>query len=191
MTRAFPLFATALITALAGAAAPAAAEGEWGALALSERTTGYGYAFDHESQEAATARAMAECARVAGDCRVHTTFRNTCLILAGSPDGPFGWAWGGAEATRAQRAIEQCRQRGAGRCRVVETVCTGTAGGPATPRNPVRGPDQPSAPPPGPPPSLTQPPAQPPPGPAATSPPPAPPPDVTRPPGAPTPLHRQ
>jgi len=174
--------AAVLIAALAGAAAPAAAENEWGALALSERSTAYGYSFDYDSQETASARALAECARNAGDCRVHTAFRNTCLVLAGSRDGPFGWAWGGSEATRAARAVEQCRQRGAIGCHVVETVCTGTAGAPATPRTPTaRGPATPPS----------QPPAQPT-GPAAVQPPPsAPPPGDTRPPGAPTPLHKQ
>jgi hypothetical protein len=116
------------------AAAPAHAERDWGALALSERSTAYGYAKDFDTQEGASERALAECAKNASDCRVHTAWRNTCLVLAGSVDGPFGWAWGAPERTRAQRALEQCRQRGAVNCKVVETVCAGTAGGPKTPR---------------------------------------------------------
>jgi hypothetical protein len=130
------------------AAAPALADGQWGALALSERSTAYGYAFDHDTQEAAAARALAECQKNAQDCRVHTTFRNTCLVLAGSVDGPFGWAWGAREASREQRAIEQCRQRGAVNCRVVERVCTGSAGGPRTPATPARTQEPPPAAPP-------------------------------------------
>ena len=54
-------------------------------------------------------------------------------MLAGSVDGPFGWAWGARTQSREQRALEQCRQRGAVNCKVVETICTGTAGGPRTP----------------------------------------------------------
>ena len=187
------------------AASPAWAEREWGAIALSERSTAYGYAQDFDSQEGASQRALAECSKNASDCRVHTAFRKTCLVLAGSVDGPFGWAWGAPERTRAQRALEQCRQRGAVNCKVVETICAGTAGGPPTPRTPAR---PTAAPPTTPPPSLTTPPATTTP-PAATTTPPAttppattPPPATTTPPastttpdtrtpGAPTPLHRQ
>jgi hypothetical protein len=178
--------------ALLIAAAPAHAEREWGALALSERSTAYGYAKDFDTQEGASERALAECAKNASDCRLHTAFRNTCLVLAGSVDGPFGWAWGAPANTRAQRALEQCRQRGAINCKVVETVCAGTAGGPATPRNPAaRTPAQPATPAATTPPAMTAPPA------AATPPaatPPAAvtaPPASTRAPGTPTPLHRQ
>jgi hypothetical protein len=168
----------AAAAALLIAAAPAHAEREWGALALSERSTAYGYAKDFDTQEGAAERALAECARNASDCRLHTAFRNTCLVLAGSVDGPFGWAWGAPANTRAQRALEQCRQRGAINCKVVETVCAGTAGGPATPRNPAaRTPARPATP------AATTPPATPP----ATTAPPA----STRTPGTPTPLHRQ
>ena len=152
--------------ALIVAAAPAHAERDWGALALSERSTAYGYARDFDTQEGAAARALAECAKNASDCRVHTAWRNTCLVLAGSIDGPFGWAWGAPERTRAERALAQCRQRGAVNCKVVETVCAGTAGGPPTPRTPAR------------------------PAPTATTPPAATPPAATTPPGSPTPLHK-
>ena len=51
MTRSFCLVATALIAAHGAAAAPAAVEGEWGALPLSERSTAYGYPYDFDSQE--------------------------------------------------------------------------------------------------------------------------------------------
>jgi hypothetical protein len=180
-----------IVAALVAAASPALAQREWGALALSERSTAYGYAQDYDSQEEASARALAECSKHAGDCRVHTAWRNTCLVLAGSIDGPFGWAWGAPERTRAQRAIEQCRQRGAINCKVVQTICAGTAGGPPTPRTPAR----PAA---APPPAVTPPAATAPPSPAPATTPPAattapsattPPPD-TRAPGTPTPLHR-
>lgn len=156
-------------------AAPALAEsGEWGALAISERSTAYGFSYDYETQEAATARALEECAKNARDCRVHTTFRNTCLVVAGSVDGPFGWAWGGREDTREQRAVDQCRQRGAGNCKVVQRICSGTAGGPRRAPPPRRT---------EPPPAAAPPPADAAPGTGA--------PPERRPPGAPLQLHRQ
>ena len=198
----------AAAAALFFAAAPARAEREWGALALSERSTAFGYARDYDTQEGASERAMAECAKNAGDCRLHTAWRNTCLVLAGSVDGPFGWAWGAPANTREQRALEQCRQRGAINCKIVETICAGTAGGPTTPRTPAaRAPARPAAPAAAPP--TTAPPATAAPPPAAATPatpappaasaPPAsatPPASVTAPPadprapGAPTPLHK-
>jgi len=177
-------FGAALIAGFAVAAAPAWAEREWGALALSERSTAYGYSQDFDTQEGASERALAECSKNAQDCRVHTAFRNTCLVLAGSIDGPFGWAWGAPERTRAQRALEQCRQRGAINCKVVETICSGTASGPKTP-GPARGAPRTTAPAPA---NTARPAATTP----ATSTPPAAttPPADTRTPGSPTPLHR-
>jgi hypothetical protein len=159
---------------LLASAAPALAQGQWGALALSERSTAYGYSFDYDTQEKASERALAECAKNASDCRVHTTFRNTCLVVAGSVDGPIGWAWGGREQTRDQRAVEQCRQRGAVNCKVVERICSGLARGTHAPRTPAQTQDAPPA----------APPAR-----GATPPAAAPPPD-TRTPGTPTQLHR-
>jgi len=156
---------------------PALAQGEWGALAIAERGTAYGYAYDFPTPEAASARALAECGKNAPDCRVHTTFRNTCMVVAGSIDGPMGWSWGGREASRAQRAIEQCHQRGAVNCKVVETVCSGTTGGPSASQGAMR--RQPAA---------KKAPAASTPGtttpPAASTPPP------TGTPGQPTPLHK-
>jgi serine/threonine-protein kinase len=176
LAAALPLLAASLV------AVPARAQGgEWGALAISEHSTAYGYSYDYPTQQAAADRALAECGRNARDCRVHTTFRNTCLVVAGSVDGPIGWAWGGRPETRDRRALDQCRQRGAVNCKVVQRVCSGTAGGPRmpAPRNP--------APP-------AEPPPQPAPAPPASSPPassPPPNPAPIRPaPGAPTPLHR-
>lgn len=178
----------ALVGALA-AVAPAQAEGQWGALALSERSTAYGYSFDFDTQEGASERALAECQKNAQDCRVHTAFRNTCLVLAGSIDGPFGWAWGAPERTRAQRAIDQCQQRGAVNCKVVQTVCSGTASGPKTPA-PARGAQRPAAAPPKTAaPAATTPPATTTTPPATATPSSTPPPD-TRAPGTPTPLHK-
>jgi hypothetical protein len=169
--------------ALLFAAAPAQAERDWGALALSERSTAYGYARDFDTQEGAAERALAECAKNARDCRVHTAWRNACLVLAGSIDGPFGWAWGAPERTRAQRALDQCRQRGAVNCKVVETICSGSASGPKTPR--AAAPPRPTttATPPA---ATTTPPATATPPAASTTPP-----ADTRTPGSPTPLHRQ
>lgn len=194
----------AAAAALIAAASPAAAEGQWGALALSERSTAYGYSQDFDTQEGASERALAECQKSAQDCRVHTAFRNTCLVLAGSIDGPFGWAWGAPERTRADRALEQCRQRGAVNCKVVQTVCSGIATGPKTPA-PARGAQRPAAPPPSAtpaakPPATTATPSTTPPAtstPPATATPSSTPPASTTPspdsrtPGTPTPLHRQ
>jgi hypothetical protein len=160
---------------LLASAAPALAQGTWGALALSERSTAYGYSFDYDTREKATERALAECAKNAADCRVHTTFQNTCLVVAGSVDGPIGWAWGGREQTRDQRAVEQCRQRGAVNCKVVERICSGVARGPHSPRNPTQ---------------TQAPPGTPPATPPNTAAPPATPPPDTRAPGTPTQLHR-
>src|SRR5262245_16890372 len=129
----------ALVGALvAGLAAPAAAQGTWGALAFSENGTAYSYARNYASKEQAEAGALSECAKYASDCKIYDTFENRCTSLAGSPNGVYGWAWGGEKQPREARAVSQCTSQGGTECRLVITFCTGSASDGEAPSGPPK-----------------------------------------------------
>ena len=142
----------ALIGALlVGLSAPAAAQGTWGALAFSENGTAYSYSRNYGTKEQAEAGALSECAKYAADCKIYDTFENRCTSLSGSPNGVYGWAWGGEKQPREARAVAQCTSQGGTECRLVITFCTGSASdGDSTPpsSSPPPSAPPPSAPPP-------------------------------------------
>lgn len=108
--------------------APAAAQGGWGALAFSENGTAFGYSHDYNLREEAEYGALSECARFANDCKIFETFQNRCVVLAGSPEGTFGWAIGTTGSLAQQRiraALEQCQRHGGTNCRLVVQFCSG------------------------------------------------------------------
>jgi len=130
-------------------AAPAAAQ-SWGALAFSENGTAYSYSRNYNTKEEAEAGALAECAKYASDCKIYEAFQDRCTSLAGSPNGVYGWAWGGDLAARQARAIQECQKQGGTECRMVVNFCTGSASDPGSA-------PPPSAAPPGPGPAPTAP----------------------------------
>ena len=130
----------ALFAAFAAFAAPAAAQGTWGALAFSENGTAYSYARNYGTKEDAERGALAECAKYASDCKIYDTFENRCTSLAGSPNGVYGWAWGGELQARQARAVQQCTSQGGTDCKMVVTFCTGTASDGEAPPGPAPGP---------------------------------------------------
>ena len=112
-------------------AAPAAAQ-SWGALAFSENGTAYSYSRNYATKEEAEQGAMSECSKYASDCKIYDTFENRCTSLAGSPNGVYGWAWGGDLQARQQRAIAECAKQGGTECRMVVNFCTGSASDPGS-----------------------------------------------------------
>ncbi|HEY7608679.1 MAG TPA: DUF4189 domain-containing protein [Alphaproteobacteria bacterium] len=133
--------AGALFAALAAFAEPSAAQGTWGALAFSENGTAYAYSRNYGTKEEAEQGALSECAKYASDCKIYDTFQNRCTSLAGSPNGVYGWAWGGEVPARQARAVAQCTQQGGTDCKMVVNFCTGSASdGSETPPAPSPGP---------------------------------------------------
>ena len=116
---------------LFASAAPAAAQ-SWGALAFSENGTAYSYSRNYATKEEAEQGALAECGKYASDCKIYDTFENRCTALAGSPNGVYGWAWGGDLQARQARAIQECAKQGGTECRMVVNFCTGSASDPGS-----------------------------------------------------------
>lgn len=119
----------ALVAALAycAFAAPAAAQGTYGAIALSTKTGAWGTSYNYDTESGARNRATSECRKHADDCRVFRTFQNVCAALASDGSGNFGWAWGYTNNERRRRAIQQCRDQGGQDCKIETTFCTGEA----------------------------------------------------------------
>ncbi len=107
------------------AAAPAAAQGVHGSLAISENTDAFGYSYNYATPADAQSRAMAECAKHAQDCKIYANFENTCVTVARSANGAFGWSWGYSRDERSSRAISECTKQGGTNCALATNFCTG------------------------------------------------------------------
>jgi serine/threonine-protein kinase len=80
--------------ALLSFAAPAAAQGVYGALAISPSTGAYGFGYNYDTAAAARDRAMTECRKHAQDCQVYAQFQRQCIAVArakGQPPLAFPW----------------------------------------------------------------------------------------------------
>lgn len=94
-----------------------------GALATG-RCGAFGYAHDDVSPEAAALRARAQCK--GRDCKVVTSFRNTCAafaIDAKNACGPSGWAQAANLAEAQNVASQQCNRYGGRACVIRAWVC--------------------------------------------------------------------
>lgn len=124
-------FAAALVAAII----PAAAQAEtFSAIALSQSTGAYGYAYDQGSQGRANRVALNNCAdrdNGAGDCRiVQWTHGAYCaaLVLNHTHHGDsVGWGAGSARTEGQAKAIawRQCQANNNGRCdELAASVCS-------------------------------------------------------------------
>lgn len=101
---------------------------KYGAIAYSDKTTGFGYSHDYASKAAADSAAIGYCEQSAngpGDCRVLISFYNNCGALAGASNGAYGAGWGDGPQDAGQAAVQVCQQYGGQDCRVAQTVCNG------------------------------------------------------------------
>ena len=99
--------------------------GPYGALATSPRAD-FGYSYNFASAEAASPRALSECAKHASDCTVKRTFENTCVSIAKASNGAMGWAWGNGKADDDRMAMESCNKNNGGDCQLATRFCTGS-----------------------------------------------------------------
>jgi hypothetical protein len=114
--------------ALLSFAAPAAAQGVYGALAISPSTGAYGFGSNYDTAAAARDRAMTECRKHAQDCQVYAQFQRQCIAVARASNNAFGWAYGFAADERGERALNECAGRNGNDCKVVTRFCSGATG---------------------------------------------------------------
>jgi len=92
----------------------------WGALAYSNATGRYGFAYDYSTRAEAIRQAVYKCG--VRDCRGVVWFHNGCGAFARGRGG-WGWGIGDTRAEAQARAVAECRQRGVN-CRVIAWACT-------------------------------------------------------------------
>jgi hypothetical protein len=96
---------------------------EFGAIAYSRATGHYGYSSQEASRADAEDVALNHCE--GRDCRIKIWFKNSCAALATSQDGKYtGWAHDLDLDEAKERAVEECRNVGGRRCRVLVSACT-------------------------------------------------------------------
>jgi serine/threonine protein kinase, bacterial len=106
--------------ALASGGSGAGSRDNWGALAYSDSTGRYGFAYDYASQAQAINAAVERCK--ARDCRGVVWFRNSCGAFA-KGNGAYGWGIGDSRGLAEAKALAECRKRGGG-CRIIQWACT-------------------------------------------------------------------
>tara|TARA_R110002020_G_scaffold12842_5_gene46686 strand:+ start:1952 stop:2332 length:381 start_codon:yes stop_codon:yes gene_type:complete len=111
-------FAAAILAATAGAASA----DNFGAIAFSQGTGGFGFSYDHGSRRDAENRAMAECRARTRGCKVAIWFKNACGSVARGPNG-WGSAWAGSRRQAEQAALRNCSQHSRG-CRTLAWSCS-------------------------------------------------------------------
>jgi hypothetical protein len=112
----------------AGAGVPAI----WGALAVSNSTTNYGYSYDYTSSDAANAAALQACnsaMKGKSDCKVRSTFSRNCIALATSGEGIWGYSrtYGDLVADDKE-ALNYCQNSGGKSCATVLAYCSPNGG---------------------------------------------------------------
>lgn len=112
--------ASAVVLLTAGTAVSA---DNFGAIAFSQATSGYGYSHDHGTRREAEARAMSECNARSRGCKVAIWFKNACGAVATGSNNGWGSAWAGTRGAAERAAIGYCRQH-TNNCQVLAWTCT-------------------------------------------------------------------
>ena len=113
---------------ITGLNAELSAEDKYGAIAYSQSTRRYGYAWGKTSRAEAEAAALSEC--TAGDAFIAVWGSNTWLALAHGDGTSYGWARNEESEQVAQsKAIAQCAQRAAGSHLLVSIYAAGQGSG--------------------------------------------------------------
>ncbi|MBN8221466.1 MAG: DUF922 domain-containing protein [Spirochaetes bacterium] len=94
------------------------------AMAYSPVDDALGYAYDQETQEAATERALAECNGKACKSLTWANGAKKCISLATSANKGYGSAWAEGRQAAEDKAMAGCNKRNKG-CAIRATVCTG------------------------------------------------------------------
>lgn len=121
--RKFGIVSLIAATAAVGMAGTAHARDYYGAIAFSQVTGAHGYSFDYSSRGGAQGRAMQECAKYGGGCKVAAWFKNGCGALAVGNGNGWGAEWGPNKASAQRLALKRCSSHTGG-CQVVRWVCT-------------------------------------------------------------------
>ena len=94
-----------------------------GAIAFSQTTGATGWSYDFGTRGAAENRAIQECSKHGGGCRVATWFKNGCGALAIGDGNAYGGSWGRTRFEAESKALKLCSAE-ARNCAIKRWVCT-------------------------------------------------------------------
>jgi hypothetical protein len=97
----------------------------YGAIAYGANSTAYGYSFDERSAREADSKALANCKPNGDDCKVVTSFSNSCAAVAAiEKKNVFSTGSGGSEQGAKDSALKACeRDHGKG-CEIEVWTCS-------------------------------------------------------------------
>lgn len=90
------------------------------AIAFSQGTGKYGFAYDFSTQESAESKAMENCEEE--DCKVVMWSKNSCLSLAVGKGNGYGTNWAKSNSEAEAKAINSCKKY-TKNCKTLKTVC--------------------------------------------------------------------
>ena len=98
------------------------------AIAVADSNLAWGDSWGAATRQQAEQLALAQCAKLAADCKIVEWARYECLALAETKPGDQNWAWGadwGDDAPSAEaKALARCRSEGGTTCGVVVHPCS-------------------------------------------------------------------
>ena len=119
------LIGAALFALVLMCGAEPATAGDYGALATSPQAD-FGYSYNFDDEDGAQDRALTECQKHSGECKIKGTFSNTCVSIAKAGNGAMGWAWGHGKSSDDRMAMTECRNNKGRDCELSARFCTGS-----------------------------------------------------------------
>lgn len=96
----------------------------YGAIAYGAKSTANGYGFDKPSQREAERTAMTNCQQHGSDCKVVTSFLNSCgAVAAVESKGRFTTGQGLSRIQAQDKAMAQCKAQVGGQCEIEVWTC--------------------------------------------------------------------
>jgi hypothetical protein len=96
----------------------------YGAIAYGAKSTAYGYSFDKGTQQEAERTALNNCRPNGDDCKVVSSFTNSCSAVAAiESKGVFSTGSGGSEKAAQDSALQACERTHGRGCEIEVWTC--------------------------------------------------------------------
>jgi hypothetical protein len=96
----------------------------YGAIAYGAKSTGYGYSFDKRTQQDAERTALNNCRPNGDDCKIVTSFSNSCAAVAAiESKGVFSTGGGGTQQAAQDNALKACERSHGKGCEIEVWTC--------------------------------------------------------------------
>jgi hypothetical protein len=96
----------------------------FGAIAYGPQSQAAGWSYDYETEDQARHHALSNCTPHGNDCRVVTSFSNSCGAVAAGTNLRYAVGEGVSEKQAESDAMEKCRRAGGTDCDIQAWSCT-------------------------------------------------------------------